>query len=54
MKLRMDRVLKGELTGSMADVTASTGPAPTFPKPASWTAPYNKYSAGALTLTRLP
>ncbi len=47
MKLRMDRVLKGELSGSMADVTASKGPAPTFPKPAAWTAPYSKYSAGA-------
>jgi hypothetical protein len=47
MKLRMDRVLKGEISGSMADVTASKGPAPTFPKPASWTAPYAKYTAGA-------
>ena len=47
MKLRMDRVLKGEISGSMKDVTASKGPAPSFPKPASWTAPYAKYTAGA-------
>jgi hypothetical protein len=52
MKLRMDRVLKGELSGSLADVTASKGPVPPFPKPAAWTAPYNKYSAGACHVTR--
>ena len=46
MKLRMDRVLIGELEGSVAEVTASKGPAPVFPKPARWTAPYNKYAAG--------
>jgi hypothetical protein len=46
VKLRMDRVLKGELEGSLAEVTASTGPVPPFAKPAAWTAPYNKYSAG--------
>ncbi len=45
-KLRLDRVLKGELSGSLADVTASKGPVPPFAKPASWTAPYNKYAQG--------
>lgn len=46
VKLRMDRVLIGELSGGLADVTASKGPAPAFPKPASWAAPYNKYAPG--------
>jgi len=46
VKLRMDRVLIGELSGGLADVTASKGPAPVFPKPASWAAPYNKYAPG--------
>lgn len=44
LKLRLDRVLLGELSGSLADVTASGGPVAPFPKPASWTAPYNKYA----------
>jgi hypothetical protein len=42
----MDRVLIGELNGALPDVTASKGPAPAFPKPASWAAPYLKYAAG--------
>lgn len=42
----MDRVLKGELQGSLGDVTASGGAVPPFARPASWTAPYNKYSQG--------
>jgi hypothetical protein len=45
-KLRMDRVLKGELQGSLGDVTASKAAVPQFAKPASWSAPYNKYSQG--------
>ena len=42
----MDRVLKGELQGRLADVTASKAAVPQFAKPASWNAPYNKYSQG--------
>jgi len=45
-KLRLDRVLRGELQGSLADVTASKGAVAPFAKPASWTAPYLKYSQG--------
>jgi hypothetical protein len=42
----MDRVLKGELSGGLAEVTASKGPVAPFAKPATWTAPYNKYAQG--------
>lgn len=46
MKLRLDRVLKGEVDGTLEEVTASTGAVPKFPAPEKWEAPYNKYAYG--------
>lgn len=46
VKLRLDRVLKGEIDGTIEEATASTGPVPKFPAPATWEAPYNKYAYG--------
>jgi hypothetical protein len=46
MKLRLDRVLKGELEGKPSEILKSTGKIEPFPKPAKWTAPYNKYAHG--------
>jgi hypothetical protein len=46
MKLRLDRVLKVELSGVPdAEVLAPGAPLPEFAKPAKWTAPYSAYSA---------
>mmetsp|Transcript_27788 Transcript_27788/g.94840 ORF Transcript_27788/g.94840 Transcript_27788/m.94840 type:complete len:179 (+) Transcript_27788:3-539(+) len=46
LKLRMDRVLKGELEGKPSEVLKSDGEIEPFPQPASWTAPYAKYGHG--------
>ena len=49
MKLRLDRVLKGEIESekSVAEVLKSANPADlTFEKPEVWTAPYPKYGEG--------
>ena len=48
MKLRLDRVLKLELTGlSRQEVFQSGGPVPDFTPPEKWTAPYSPYRKGA-------
>lgn len=47
MKLRLDRVLKLELTGlSKEAVLQSDGPVPEFTPPEKWTAPYSPYRKG--------
>lgn len=47
MKLRLDRVLKLELTGlSRQEVFQSGGPVPDFTPPEKWTAPYSPYRKG--------
>lgn len=48
MKLRLDRVLKLELTGmDRQQVFRSGGPVPEFTPPEKWTAPYSPYRKGA-------
>lgn len=48
MKLRLDRVLKLELTGlTRQEVFKSLGPVPEFTPPEKWTAPYSPYRKGA-------
>lgn len=45
MKVRLDRVMKVELTGmSMEEVLAAGEALPEFKKPAKWTAPYGAYA----------
>lgn len=39
LKLRLDRVLIGQLEGGVDEITKSTAPLPPFPQPASWAAP---------------
>jgi hypothetical protein len=52
MKLRLDRVLKLELTGlSRQEVFQSGGPVPDFTPPEKWTAPYSPYRKGASVRT---
>mmetsp|Transcript_15605 Transcript_15605/g.47086 ORF Transcript_15605/g.47086 Transcript_15605/m.47086 type:complete len:224 (+) Transcript_15605:211-882(+) len=47
MKLRLDRVLKLELTGlTRQEVFKSLGPVPEFTPPEKWTAPYSPYRKG--------
>ena len=47
MKLRLDRVLKLQLTGvDRAAVFKSNGPVPDFKPPEKWTAPYSPYAKG--------
>ena len=47
MKLRLDRVMKLELTGmSQQEALAAGAALPEFPKPAKWTAPYPMYTPG--------
>lgn len=48
MKLRMDRVLKGELKGKPSQVLQSKGKIQPYepPSPDKWTAPYSKYASG--------
>lgn len=47
MKLRLDRVLKLELTGlDRKAVFQSNGPVPEFTPPEKWTAPYSPYRQG--------
>lgn len=56
MKLRLDRVLKGEIQGKPNDVLQSTAPIEPFEPPPSsqWTAPYSKYSSGWWTAFEPP
>ena len=54
MKLRLDRVLKLELTGlSRQEVFQSGGPVPDFTPPEKWTAPYSPYRKGAFVASPL-
>lgn len=50
MKLRLDRVLFLEVTGSQEDITACGAPVPAFGRldgePSKWTAPYSPYAPG--------
>lgn len=47
MKLRLDRVLRGEFTAdSREEALASQPVTAEFPEPEKWIAPYPKYEAG--------
>lgn len=46
MKIRMDRVLMGELEGTPSEVLKSNGEIEPFTAPKTWDAPYRKYSHG--------
>ena len=44
MRLRIDRVLPVTIEGTQAEVLKHNNTKLTFPAPAKWTAPYNKYN----------
>ena len=47
MKLRLDRVLKLQLTGTRSEVLRSGAPVPKFtPKTPKYSSPYPSYAAG--------
>jgi hypothetical protein len=47
MKLRLDRVLKVDLSALSLDVVMAAGEElPEFKKPEKWTAPYSMYTPG--------
>ena len=47
MKLRLDRVLRGEYTATSVDEALASQPVTAeFPPPENWIAPYPKYEAG--------
>uniref|UniRef100_A0A7S0N3W3 Uncharacterized protein n=1 Tax=Pyramimonas obovata TaxID=1411642 RepID=A0A7S0N3W3_9CHLO len=46
MKLRLDKVYKGEMDAMMKDALAVSGDVGEFGSPDKWTAPYTKYQAG--------
>jgi hypothetical protein len=47
MKLRLDRVLKVDLSGmSTEEALAVGGKVPEFKQPENWTAPYARYTPG--------
>ena len=43
MKLRLDRVLRGELEGTLSEALSSKSVDVSFEKPKEWVAPYSKY-----------